>query len=45
MRPFIHMYFRQTILSGSNPIKIFLSRGDIFGLEILFFWRLDKKMY
>ena len=29
-RPFIHIYFRQTILSGSNPIKSSLSRGDIF---------------
>ena len=29
-RPFIHIYFRQTILSGSDPIKSSLSRGDIF---------------
>ena len=39
------MYFRRTILSGSNPIKSSLSQGDIFGSEILFFWRLDKKNY
>ena len=31
------MYFRRTILSGSNPIESSLSRGDIFGSKILFF--------
>ena len=30
IRPFIHMYFRRTILSDSNPVKSSLSRGDIF---------------
>ena len=29
IRPFIHMYFRRTILSGPKPIKSSLSRGDI----------------
>ena len=27
--PFIHIYFRRTILSGPKPIKSYLSRGDI----------------
>ena len=27
--PFIHIYFRRTILSGPKPIQSSLSRGDI----------------
>ena len=27
--PFIHIYFRRTILSGPKPIKSSLSQGDI----------------
>ena len=27
--PFIHIYFRRTILSGPKPIRNYLSRGDI----------------
>ena len=26
IRPFIHMYIRQTVLNGSNPIKISMNR-------------------
>ena len=32
--PFINMYSRQTVLNGSIPIKISLSRGNIFQLKI-----------
>ena len=36
IRPFIHMYFRRTILSGPKPIKSYLSLGDIL-FEIFYF--------
>ena len=34
--PFIHIYFRRTILSGPRSIKISLSRGDILFENFIF---------
>ena len=40
--PFIHIYFRRTILSGPKPIKSSLSRSDIL-YKFYFSSFLDKK--
>ena len=42
IRPFIHMYFRRTILSGPKPIKSTLSQGDIL-FEIFYLFSFSDK--
>ena len=45
IRPFIHIHFRRTILSGPRSIKSSLSRGDIlFEIFILLIFQTRNLM-